>query len=165
MKRVGIVLLVGLVLIPMFALPAEAYRRHYGGQYGRHHGGFFFGLGVGALLTAPFWYRPYYAYPVYTPVYTYPTYAYPAYAYPPYAYPTYTTPAYTPPATAPSYTTPTPEPLSPPQSGGAEAMPAPQSSSQSCQTVLVEGHYETRVLQSGQRVTAWVPTHNQQVCQ
>ena len=36
---------------------------------------------------------------------------------------------------------------------------------QNCQTVTVEGHSETRTLQNGQSVTAWVPTHAQQVCQ
>jgi hypothetical protein len=34
-----------------------------------------------------------------------------------------------------------------------------------CQTVWVEGHYQTRVMQDGQRVTAWVPAHTQQFCQ
>jgi hypothetical protein len=47
--------------------------------------------------------------------------------------------------------------------------PAAQGSAptggQSCQTVTVEGHSETRTLQNGQTVTAWVPAHTQQFCQ
>ncbi len=62
-------------------------RFHDGRFHGfpRHHGGAFIGFGVGALVTAPFWYPP--------PVYAYP-------AYPVYAYPAYPPPA---PAPAPAY--------------------------------------------------------------
>ena len=45
------------------------------------HDRFFFGFGVGAVVTAPFWY-PGYAYPVYA----YPTYPAPVYQAPPPTY-------------------------------------------------------------------------------
>ncbi len=177
MKKVGVVLAVALLLIPVLAGPADAWWRgggfHHGGWGGgRFGGGFAFGLGVGALLTAPFWCCPSsYAYPAYGPAYAYPAYAYPAYSYPAYSYPPYGTaeayayPTYAPPPAAPSATSPTPEPLSSAPSSGTEAKPAPQASTQNCQAVQVEGHYETRVLQNGQRVTAWIPAYSQQVCQ
>jgi hypothetical protein len=53
--------------------------------------------------------------------------------------------------------------------GQPPAPPAGQGSAptggQNCQTVTVEGHNETRTLQNGQTITAWVPTYTQQVCQ
>ena len=53
--------------------------------------------------------------------------------------------------------------------GQPPAPPAGQGSAptggQNCQTVTVEGQKETRTLQSGQTITAWVPTYTQQVCQ
>lgn len=170
MKKIALVAFVVLLLVPLLAVPAEADRWRHGRGGGWHHGGhrghggFWIGVGVGALVTAPWWYYPTYSYPVYYP---YPVY----YGYPAYA-PTYTTaPEYTPP---PATMTPTPQPLSPapqggtegapPQSGGQAAPPPPQTS-QNCQTVWVEGHYETRVMPNGQRVTVWVPAHSQQICQ
>jgi hypothetical protein len=165
MKKVGAVLLIALALVPLLAGSATAdWRGARGGRGGSWHGGhggwsaggFFLGLGVGTLLTAPWWYPPAYAYPAYPPAYTYPVYSYPASPYPVYTPPAYTYayPTYGP----PSATTPTPEPLSPPP-------PVPPTSAQSCQTVTVEGHYETRVLANGQRVTAWIPAYTQQICQ
>jgi hypothetical protein len=188
MKKVGVVLVVALLLVPTLAVPAGAAWRHghgghfphHGGHFRHHRGGgpgfFFFGLGLGALLTAPFWYRPVYAYPAYTPVYSYPAYSYPVYSYPAYSYPGYSYPVYSAPAYPPGSYAPAPQPASPPSGGGAEAAPAPppgsaqpqaspQASSQNCQTVWVEGHYETRVMANGQRVTAWVPAYSQQICQ
>lgn len=190
MKKACVVVLVVALLVPALGVPAEAAWR--GGGQGRfHHGGFHrgfgwgglaFGLGLGVLLTAPWWYSPAYAYPAYTPAYTYPAYAYPygypAYSYPAYSYPDYTsypTPGYAPPA--PQSAPPPPPPPSssgettppaagtPPATGWGQAYGAPPASSQNCQTVWVEGHYETRVMQNGQRVTAWVPTRAEQLCQ
>jgi hypothetical protein len=123
---------------------------------------------VGALATAPFWYPRAYAYPAYAyPVYPYP--AYPAYSYPAYGYPAY----------------PPPPPPAPPADPGAAVQPSqwtgmsvgtpvsnpPVAASstpapaQSCHTVTVDGHNETRTLSTGQTVTAWVPASTQQVCQ
>jgi hypothetical protein len=170
MKKLGVIVLMALLLLPLLATPAAAWRGGWRHGHGWGAGGFFLGLGVGTLLTAPFWYRPAYAYPAYTPAYTYPAYSYPTYAYPAYT-PTYAAPAYSPPPAymPPSFTTPTPEPLAPAPQGGAEAAPPasqpPQASTQGCETVWVEGHYETRVMANGQRVTSWVPAHTQQVCQ
>jgi hypothetical protein len=92
------------------------------------------------------------------------------YAYPAYV-PTYPPPAYVPPSPrGPSppqpggpQTAPTPSSGSPSQASGAQG--TPQGSQKNCQTVTVEGHSETRVMQGGQRETIWVPTHEQQVCQ
>ncbi len=174
MKKPVSITLVTLMGIALLAAPAAAGGRHHGGHYGRHHHhggvGFVFGFGLGALLTVPFWYRPAYVYPAYTPVYT-PVYTYPVYA------PTYpTAPAYAP-ATV---LAPTPQPLAPAPPTGAELAPppamtpgsatppasseSPQSAIQACETVWVEGHYETRVMPNGQRYTTWVPTHSQQRC-
>jgi hypothetical protein len=129
-------------------------------------GGFALGVGIGVLATAPYRYPPVYAYPAYA----YPAYAYPGYGYPAYSYPVYSTypaPTYVPPAgsgasqsTSVTYGTPSSNP--PPVQGSTPSAP---TGSQNCQTVTVEGHTETRTLQSGQSVTAWVPTHTQQVCQ
>ncbi len=97
------------------------------------------------------------------------------YVVPPYTYPAYA-PRYAPP---PAYVPPSPPAPSPPRQGGPATPPpsgaspsqapgaggAPQGSARNCQTVTVEGHYETRVSQGGQRETAWVPTHEQRVCQ
>jgi hypothetical protein len=135
---------------------------------------------VGAVLTAPWWY-PSYAYPY--PVYSYPTYSYPTYAYPTYSYPTYTDPAYAYPAYAPGTSTnvdvaPVPpmppagtEGAPPPTGGGLQAPPSggatpgAQATNPNCQTFWVEGHYETRVMANGQRITAWVPARAEQLCQ
>ena len=93
----------------------------------------------------------------------------------PYTYPAYPAPYPAPPA----YVPPSPRAPSLPQQGGSQPVPppssgspsrapetqgAPQGSTQNCQAVTVEGHYETRVRQNGQRETVWVPTHDQQVC-
>ncbi|MGH2668710.1 MAG: hypothetical protein ACRDH5_06260, partial [bacterium] len=79
----------------------------------------------------------------------------------------------------PTVLAPTPEPLAPPPVGAELAPPpattpgsapppasseSPQSAIQTCETVWVEGHYETRVMPNGQRHTTWVPTHIQQRC-
>jgi hypothetical protein len=137
-----VVLVIALVLVP--AAPAFAYWR----------GGFWIGLGTGMLLTAPFWYGPpsVYYYPPYPYAYPYP-YAspYPAYAPPPAA------PAYAPPPATP--TTPTPSPLAaPPGAPGPSAQPR-------CETVTVEGHYETYVTAGGQASTVWVPAGPREICQ
>ncbi|MGH7267070.1 MAG: hypothetical protein ACREMB_19795, partial [Candidatus Rokuibacteriota bacterium] len=59
-----------------------------------------------------------------------------------------------------------------PQGGAQDVGPPPQGSQASgqsaprnCETVTVEGHYETRVMPSGQRVTTWVPAEARQICQ
>ena len=77
MKKLLAAIVVGFLLAPVLALPAQAG----GGWHGGHShggccwgGGFGVGVGVGVLATAPFWY---------------PRYAYPAYAYPAYPYPAY----------------------------------------------------------------------------
>ena len=84
----------------------------------------------------------------------------------PYAPPAYAqTPA--PPPPPPRYV----PPGAPPPPPSASPSPAPgaegpaRGSAQNCQTVTVEGHSETIVRQNGQRETAWVPTHQQHVCQ
>ena len=138
---------------------------HGGCCWGR--GGFAVGLGVGALATAPYWYPPAYGYPAYA----YPAYGYPAYSYPAYSYPAYpAAPTYPPPATPPvdpgamsqpSQSTSVTYGSSPPN---PPAVQGAASGGQNCHTVTVEGHNETRTLQSGQSVTAWVPAYTQQVC-
>jgi hypothetical protein len=142
------------MLLLLAAAPADAH------WYG---GGFWLGLGVGTLLTAPLW-APYaYASPYYYP-YPYPYY-YPY--YPPY--PAYASPAppagSVPPAATP--TTPTPSLLtpSPPETGG----PAPPAvregtAGQTCDAVWVEGHYETHIRPGGQGVTVRIPGASQQIC-
>lgn len=173
-KKLMAIVLVSLLLVPVLAGPAHAWGGRggwHGGGRGCCWGGFALGLGIGALATAPFWYPPAYAYPAYP----YPAYGYPAYAYPAYSYPAYPAPpAYPPPAAPPAdpgamtqpsqssgvtYGTPPP---SPPSVQGSA--PAP-TGGQNCWTVTVEGHNEIRTLQSGQSVTAWVPTSTRQVCQ
>ena len=76
MKKLVAAIVVGFLLGPVLALPAQAGGGWHGGH--RHGGccwgGFGVGVGVGVLATAPFWY---------------PRYAYPAYAYPAYPYPAY----------------------------------------------------------------------------
>jgi hypothetical protein len=96
--------------------------------------------------------------------------------YPPYPYPAYI-PGYQPPST---YVPPSSGAPRAPGQAGATAAPAPsgtsatqapgvqgapQGSARNCQTVTVEGHFETRVAQSGARETIWIPTHDQQMCQ
>jgi hypothetical protein len=182
-KKLLAIVLVGLMLVPVLAVPA-----HAGGGCCWGWGGFALGLGIGALAAAPLWYPRVYAYPAYPyPVYSYPAYAYPAYSYPAYAYPVYSYPAYSysyPAYSYPAYPAPT---YASPTSPGATRQPsqstnltvsspaanpptvqtsAPASAgSQSCYTVTVDGHNETRTLANGQSVTAWVPTYSQQVCQ
>ena len=127
-------------------------------------------MAVGTLATAPLWYPPYaYGYPASAYPYAYPAYpGYPAYSYPAYSYPTTPPPTYVPsdagamaPTTSQSATVSSGAPVysAPPPQGSAPG------GGQTCQTVTVEGHNETRTLQSGQTSTAWVPTHTQQVCQ
>ncbi len=99
-------------------------------------------------------------------------YAYPAYA-PPY-------PAPSPPPYRPPYVPPSPAAPVPPRPGGPATGPPPssatpssapgasgssQESAKNCQTVTVEGHYETHVRQNGQQETIWIPTRAEQVCQ
>ncbi len=176
MKKLVAVALLGFLLVPLMASPAQAWRG--GGGRGHGHGGccwggFGVGVGVGVLATAPFWY-PRYGYPAYAyPAYPYPAYGYPAYSYPAYGYPGY-----------PVYPAPMPPPPPPPDPGAAvqpsqstnmtlgtpvsnppaDAGSAP-AAGQNCATVTVDGHNETRTLSSGQTITAWVPTYTQQVCQ
>lgn len=84
MKRLMIVLLVTLLLLPVLTGSADAWVRsggwHGGGRAAWHGGGwhgggccwgagaFAFGLGVGALATAPLWYAPGYVYAAPPPV-------------------------------------------------------------------------------------------------
>jgi hypothetical protein len=88
------------------------------------------------------------------------------YVLPPYAGPAYG-PSYQPPPGGPP--PPPGPPAGPPRPGGYPAPPPPPGggpgSAQTCQTITVEGHWETRVSQTGQRASAWVPTHQRQVCQ
>jgi hypothetical protein len=160
----------------------------HGGHHGWHGstwccGGFAFGVGVGALFTAPWWAYPrVYAPPAY-PVYpAYPAYSgYPAYpaGYPGYAVPAYPSPPPAPPPgpaapVSPGSMAPTPEPLSsepvPPaaaQGGAAPASPgaaAPPPPAAGCETVTVAGHWEMRVFSDGQRSTVWIPTTTRSVC-
>jgi hypothetical protein len=85
----------------------------------------------------------------------------------PYAYPAPVPVAPAPPYVPPSARGPVPPPsggpATPPPAGGAAA-PAPEPG-KNCQTVTVEGHYETRVPPGGQRETVWIPTYTQQLCQ
>ena len=95
-----------------------------------------------------------------------------------YVLPAYTYPVYAP--AGPAYIPPSLPAPSPPGPGGPGGAPqpsgpspsqapgpggVPQGSAQTCQTVTVEGHSETRVRPDGQRETLWVPTHAQRVCQ
>ena len=176
MKKLGTVVLVGALLVPLMASPALAWRGGGGGWHGHGGccwGGFGVGVGVGVLATTPFWY-PRYAYPAY-PAYPYPAYGYPAYGYPAYGYPAYGYPGY--PAPVP--------PPPPPPDPGASYQPSPSTNmtlgtpvstppgdagatpalGQNCAMVTVDGHNESRTLSNGQTVTAWVPTSTQQVCQ
>jgi len=79
MRKLAATVVLALLLVPVLALPADAWVRG-----GFHHGGCCFGggvalgLGLGLLATAPLWYPPTYAYPAYS----YPAYAYPAPTYP-----------------------------------------------------------------------------------
>jgi len=95
MKRLGVVLLAVLFIsltvspgqvggAPRHPVPVRHFRghvpvQHFPTHHFHHfhhgHGRFFFGVGVGAFVTAPFWY---------------PAYAYPAYPYP--VYPNYPAP-------------------------------------------------------------------------
>ena len=185
MKKLLVVVLVSVLLVPVLAGPAQAWGGR-GGWHGGHGGwrggccwgggwgGFAVGVGVGALATAPYWYGPAYAYPAYAyPAYSYPAYGYPASSYPAYSYPAYpAAPTYPPPATPPGDPGAMGQPSqstsvtygSSPQNPPAVQGAAP-AGGQSCYTATVEGHNETRTLQSGQSVTAWVPTQTQQVCQ
>jgi hypothetical protein len=189
-KKLTVVALVSLLLVAILAGPAQAQARGgHGGGHGGHGGGhgghggccwgggwgwagFAAGVGVGALATAPYWYGAAYAYPAYAyPAYAYPAYGYPAYSYPAYSYPTSPPPSYAPPADPGALTQPSQSmgvrygaPPANPASVQGSAPTAP-AGGQNCQTVTVEGHNEARTLQSGQTVTAWVPTYTQQVCQ
>jgi hypothetical protein len=183
MKKLVTIVAVGLLLVPLMASPALAWRGGGGGGWhrggGGWHGGggccwgsgFGVGVGIGVLATAPFWY-PRYAYPAYAyPAYPYPAYGYPAYSYPAYGYPVYPAPAPPPPP-------PPPDPgasFQPSQSTNmtlgtpvanppAAANPAP-AVGQNCAMVTVDGHNEIRTLSNGQTVTTWIATSTQQVCQ
>jgi hypothetical protein len=104
---------------------------------------------------------------------------YGCYVVSPYAYPAYA-PTYPPPYRPPTYVPPSPGASVPPRPGGPAAGPPPSSATPSsepgasgssqgpvknCQTVTVEGHYETHVRQSGQQETIWIPTRAEQICQ
>ena len=93
------------------------------------------------------------------------------YASPAYA-PTYSPPPLSSPPAAPAPGAPRPggPPMAPPPASASPspapgARGVPQGTAQNCQAVTVEGHAETLVRQNGQRETAWVPTHEQRVCQ
>jgi len=180
-----VVVLAALLLVPIMVAPADAWvvvhggGGWHGGGWGWHGhgccwgwGGFGAGVAVGTLATAPLWYGPYaYGYPAYPYPYGYPAYpAYPGYSYPAYSYPTTPPPAYTPgdpggamvqPGQSVTVNPGAPAYAAPAQPGSAQM----GAQGQSCQTVTVEGHNETRTLQDGHTVTAWVPTHAQQICQ
>lgn len=96
----------------------------------------------------------------------------------PYAYPAYA-PTYPPPYPSP-YVPPSPVGPAPPRPGGPATGPPPSSATPSpapgasgtpqrpattCQTVTVEGHYETHTRQNGQQETIWIPTRAEQICQ
>lgn len=167
MRNRIVAIVLAAVLVVLAAVPAEAH----------WHGGFWFGLGTGALLTAPFWWPYGYRAPYYYPYAPY----YDPYASPyasPYYYPSYQPyPVYVPPApsagSAPaagmpaSPTTPTPSPLTP-SSPGTGAAPPPATgegtAGQQCATVWVEGHYETHIRADGQATTVWIPAVSQQIC-
>ena len=72
MKRIMAVVLTAALVSLLVSSPAGAggFPRHDFQHFHHFHhpGAFFFGFGVGALLTAPLWYPPAYAYPGY-PVY------------------------------------------------------------------------------------------------
>jgi hypothetical protein len=180
MRKLTAIVLVAVLVVPLLAGPAQAWVRGggWGGHGGWHGGGygwggFALGLGIGALATSPYWYPPAYAYPAYPygyPAYPYPAYAYPTYPYPAYSYPTYSPPVYASPpvpgaggqadpSASLNYGSP---PANPPQASAEGSAP---SGGQNCETVTVQGHYETRTLQNGQRVTAWIPAYSQQICQ
>lgn len=93
----------------------------------------------------------------------------------PYAYPAvypapYPSPYMPPSPGAPAPPRPAGPPTGPPPSSATPrsapgAAGAPQGPTQNCQTVTVEGHYETHSLQSGQRETIWIPARPEQMCQ
>jgi hypothetical protein len=147
------------LLVLLVAGPVEAYWR----------GGFWIGLGTGALLTAPFWWPYAYGYPAYPSPYPYyyPYSPYPYYlAYPGYAYPAPPAGSVPPPASPATPTVPTPSPLTPsPPAAPAPSGEASGGAPSKCETVWVEGHYETHVGPGGQAVTVWVPGGSRQVCQ
>ncbi len=92
MRKVGVIALVLLLVLAGVSLPSPAIAwgspghgvRHFGGHRFHHfrhdRSAFFFGLGVGVLVTAPF---------SYAPAYPYPVYAYPSYPLPPVQPPVY----------------------------------------------------------------------------
>jgi len=80
-------------------------------------------------------------------------------------------PGYVPAYPAPAFGAPPPGAAPAPPPAGPRPAPVPSAqapppgSARNCQTVTVEGHYETRVAPSGQRATVWVPSYTQQMCQ
>lgn len=109
-------------------------------------------LGLGAATLSGCYVLPPYTYPPYPPTYSAP---------PPYVPPS--PPAPSPPRQGGPATAPPASGATPSQApGGREPSPG---SAQNCQTVTVEGHNETRVMPNGERVTVWVPTYDQRVCQ
>jgi hypothetical protein len=55
---------------------------------------------------------------------------------------------------------PPPDPTS-----AASAAPPPSGAPVSaCETVIISGHWQTRVYPDGQRMTVWVPTSSRFVC-
>ena len=92
-------------------------------------------------------------------------YAYPA-AYPsPYPTPYMPPSSGGPPPPRPGDPTTGPPPSSATPRSAPGAAGAPQGPAQNCQTVTVEGHYETHSKQSGQRETIWIATRTEQICQ
>jgi hypothetical protein len=82
------------------------------------------------------------------------------YTYPPPPVQVAPGPPYVPPSARGASPAPPGGPATPPPAGG---MPAPAPGA-NCQSVTVEGHYETRVAPGGQRETVWIPTYQQQLC-
>jgi hypothetical protein len=143
--RITMIVAMALLLAPTLAAAAPGHRGSGGGSrghgshgwggsrwshgsaHGRRHwhgsgwGGFAIGVGVGTLLTAPWWIYPrVYAAPVYP---AYPVYAPPYPAYP--VYPGYSADPVVYPSSAAPYAAPPPPP---PPSGSQEASPEPLGS-------------------------------------
>jgi hypothetical protein len=91
-------------------------------------------------------------------------YAYPAYG-PPYPPPGYRPPpAAGPPPLPPAGPRTTAPPTGAPPGGATGRSDAPEGPGRSCESVTVEGHWETQVRPDGRRESVWVPTRDAQVC-
>jgi hypothetical protein len=148
-----------VLLVLLVAAPVEAH----------WWGGFWLGLGTGALLTAPLWwpcpaYPTYALYPYYYPYAPYPYYPpYPSYAYP--APPVGAVPSPASPTTRTALTTSPLTEVPPAAPAPASSAETPSGTPLKCETVWVEGHYETHVGPSGQAATVRVPGGSRQLCQ